>query len=124
MDIEIKYTTMIIDDMEESIKFYREVLGFEVDGTYRLPPKGEPVIGSITTMRSKKGDTMVELIKSDAFSKGFYSIGMEVDDMDEAMAQMRAKGVKILAEPAPTVYGCCSFIEDPNGVRICLIYHA
>ena len=124
MEVQIKYTTMLINDMEESVKFYRDVLGFEVDGTYRLPPEGDPVIGSITTMRSKKGDTMIELIKNDMDSAGFYSIGMEVTDMDEAMSQMRAKGVKILAGPAPTVYGCCSFIEDPNGVRICLIYHA
>ena len=124
MEIQIKYTTMLIHDMEESVSFYRDVLGFEVDSTYRLPPEGEPVVGGITLMRSQKGDTMVELIKNDMNSIGFYSIGMEVTDMDEAMAQMRAKGVKILAEPVPTSVGCCAFIEDPNGVRICLIYHA
>lgn len=122
MDIQVKYTTMIVNDMEESVNFYKDVLGFEVDSTYRLPPVGEPVVGSITLMRSK-GDTMVELIKNNEYNTGFYSVGMEVNDMDEVMHEMKARGAKILAEPAPTSVGCCAFIEDPNGVRICLIHH-
>ncbi len=122
MDIQIKYSTMIVNDIEESIRFYRDVLGFEVDSTYRLPPTGEPVVGCITLMRSK-GETMVELIENKAFSVGFYSIGMEVDDMDKAMQELKAKGAKVLKEPARTSVGSCAFIEDPNGVRICIIHH-
>lgn len=123
MEIQVKYTTMIVDDMEASVKFYRDVLGFEVDSTYRLPPEGEPVVGGITLMRSKGGGAMLELIKSDAYSTGFYSIGMDVNDMDEVLHEMKARGAKILAEPVPTQVGSCMFIEDPNGVRICLIHH-
>lgn len=121
MDIQIKYSTMIVNDMEESIKFYRNVLGFEVDSKYTPAPEGAPV-GSITLMRSK-GDTMIELIKDYVNDTGFYSIGMEVNDMDEAMQELKSKGAKILKEPIPISVGSCAFIEDPNGVRICLIHH-
>lgn len=122
MDIQIKYTTMIVNDMEESVKFYKDVMGFEVDSTYSLAPEGAPV-GSITLMKTKKGDTMVELIKDHVNNTGFYSIGMEVNDMDEAMKELQSRGAKILKEPAPTSVGSCAFIEDPNGVRICIIHH-
>lgn len=123
MEIKVKYTTMIVDNMEETVNFYRDVLGFEVDSTYRIPLEGEPVLAKITLMRSKGGGAMLELIQSDNYNTGFYSIGMDVNNMDEVLHEMKAKGVKILAEPAPTQVGCCMFIEDPNGVRICLIHH-
>ncbi|MEG0249343.1 MAG: VOC family protein [Peptostreptococcus sp.] len=122
MSIQVKYTTIIVDDMEESIKFYREVLGFEIDSVYRLPPKGEPVVGSITLMKSE-GDTMVELIKNNEYNTGFYSIGMEVNDMETTINELKEKGAKIIAEPVNTGVGSCAFIEDPNGVKICIIHH-
>lgn len=122
MDIQIKYTTMIVNDMEESIRFYRDVLGFVVDSKYTPAPEGAPV-GSITLMKSPKGETMVELIKDHVNDTGFYSIGMEVNDMDEAMRELKQKGAKILKEPMRISVGSCAFIEDPNGVRICLIHH-
>lgn len=117
MDIQVKYSTMIVKDMEESIRFYREVMGFEVDSEYRPMPEI-----TITLMKAK-GDAMVELIKNNVNETGFYSIGMEVDDMDAAMQELKSKGAKILAEPAPTLVGSCAFIEDPNGVRIAIIHH-
>lgn len=121
MDIQIKYTTMIVNDMEESIKFYRDVMGFEVDSKYYPTPEGAPP-ASITLMKSG-GETMIELIKDHVNDTGFYSIGMEIDDMDKAMKELKEKGAKILSEPVPTSVGSCAFIEDPNGVRICLIHH-
>ncbi|MDL2253008.1 VOC family protein [Ruminococcaceae bacterium OttesenSCG-928-I18] len=121
MEIQVKYSTMIVNDMEESVRFYRDVMGFTVDSTYHLTPKGAPE-GDITLMRAK-GDTMIELIKDHVNETGFYSIGMEVDDMDTAMRELKEKGAKILAEPMPTSVGSCAFLEDPNGVRICIIHH-
>ena len=43
--------------------------------------------------------------------------------MEKAMEKLKSKGAKILKEPVPTSVGSCAFIEDPNGVRICIIHH-
>lgn len=118
MNLQVKYSTIIVKDMEESIRFYQEVLGFVVDSQYRPTPEI-----TITLMRPPKGETMVELIQSNAFDVGFYSIGMEVEDMEEAMETLKNRGAKILAEPAPTLVGSCAFIQDVNGVTIAIIHH-
>lgn len=122
MNAQVKYTTLIVADMDESIAFYQDVLGFTVDNTYAPAPPGAPV-GCITLMKSKEGDAMVELIKDHVNEPGFYSISMEVEDMDAAMAELTDKGAKILNGPVPISVGSCAFIEDPNGVRICIIHH-
>ncbi len=117
MEIGVKYATMIVKDMDESIGFYKDVMGFEIDSQYHPAP------GLVITLMKGKGESMVELIKNDVNDVGFYSVGMEVDDMDSALEHFRSKGVKITGEPAPTLVGHVAFIEDPNGVRLALIHH-
>ena len=31
------YNTMIVNDMEESVAFYKDICGFEIDSVYDLP---------------------------------------------------------------------------------------
>lgn len=38
--MKVKYTTMIVEDMVESVRFYKEVMGFEIDSQYNLGPAG------------------------------------------------------------------------------------
>ncbi|WP_427846168.1 VOC family protein [Desulfitobacterium dichloroeliminans] len=52
--------------------------------------------------------------------RGFYSIGMDVEDLTSTLAELKSKGIKITKGPLPTTAGSLAFIEDPNGVRICL----
>ena len=101
--------------MEESVKFYSEVMGFETNSEYDLGSRGR-----ITLMRGG-GDAMVELIESSSYPVGFYSVGMSVNDMEAAMAEYSEKGAKILGDPLPITGGSLAFIEDPNGVRIAIV---
>lgn len=117
MDIKVKYSTMIVKDMEESVAFYGDVLGFEVDSRYDLGP------GSRITLMKGKGEAMVELIEDKSYEIGLYSVGMDVDDLSGTLDQLRSKGAKITMQPVITTVGSMAFIEDPNGVRIALIQH-
>ena len=56
-NMKVKYTTIIVQDMEKSIEFYSEVMGFEIDSQHK------PVPEMVITLMKSKGDTMVELIK-------------------------------------------------------------
>jgi len=116
IDTFVRLATMIVKNMVESVEFYSAVMGLEIHSEYDLGP-----MGRITLMRGN-GDAMVELIESSHYPVGFYSVGLSVDDMDEAIAKYREKGAKILAEPAPITGGSLAFIEDPNGVRIAIVY--
>ena len=115
--MKIKYTTMIVNDMDESIKFYREVMGFEIDSRYDLGPAG-----TITLLKGE-GETMIELIKNPVDEPGLFSIGMDVEDIDTTVKKLKSKGAKITMEPVPITVGTLAFLEDPNGVRIALIQH-
>ncbi len=117
MDIKVKYATMIVQDMDESIKFYTEIMGFEVDSQYN------PLPGIMITLMKGNGDAMVELIKDTVHEVGFYSVGMDVKDLDATVKELKSKGAKITMEPVPTLVGSLAFLEDPNGVRIALIEH-
>ncbi len=115
--MKIKYTTMIVKDMDESIKFYTEVMGFEIDSKYDLGPAG-----AITLLKGE-GDAMIEIIKNPVDEPGLFSIGMDVEDLNNTIKELKSKGAKITMEPTPITVGILAFLEDPNGVRIALIQH-
>jgi lactoylglutathione lyase len=115
--MKIKYATMIVNDMDESIKFYTEVMGFEIDSQYDLGPAG-----TITLLKGE-GETLVEIIKNPIDEPGLFSIGMEVEDINTTVKELKSKGAKITLEPTPITVGTLAFLEDPNGVRIALIEH-
>ena len=115
--MKIKYTTMIVNDMDESIKFYTDVMGFEIYSKYDLGPAG-----NITLLKGE-GDTMVEIIKNPVDEPGLFSIGMDVEDLNSTIKDLKSKGAKITMEPMPITVGTLAFLEDPNGVRIALIQH-
>ena len=65
----------------------------------------------------------VELIEAAQFETGLYSVGTDVDDLDEVLAVLKEKGCEIVGEIAKTTVGRQIFIKDPNGIRLCLIEH-
>ena len=96
------YTTSIVNDMDESTKFYKDVLGFEVDSQYHPPIPGS----LITLMKSKRGDAMVELILNPQIHyRGLYSVGMDVKNLVATLEDLKTKGVKIISGPTPTTNG-------------------
>ena len=48
------------------------------------------------------------------------SVGLEVEDFDAAIAQLKANGVKFKMEPFPTPVCHMAFIYDPEGNLICI----
>lgn len=116
MRISVHYSTMIVKSLEESVVFYRDVLGFEEGYHVDFP------IGGITIMKSPEG-ACVELIEAPQFEVGLYSIGTDVDDLDETIEYLKSMGCEPVGEITPITVGRQVFITDPNGVRICLIEH-
>ena len=108
---------MIVKDLEDSVRFYRDVLGFS-EGYHVETPDG----GAITIMKSD-GGASVELICNQNFPIGLYSVGTDVDDLDETIKNLEKAGYQTTGPVIPTTVGKMTFVLDPNGVRICLIEH-
>ena len=114
MKYALKLTTIIAKDIEESISFYRDILGFEMIEKFYNDG------GGLVLMQSPDG-AAVELIDSKNFETGFWSIGLEVDDFEAAIEDLRAKGCKFIFEPTTLPLGKLAAIEDPNGVRVVVL---
>jgi lactoylglutathione lyase len=115
--MKVRYATIIVADMGESIAFYRDVMGFEVDSQFKPAP------GVVITLMRDQGDAMVELIKNPTDRVGLHSVGMEVEDVSAIVEDLKSKGATITLEPIRTLVGSMAFMEDPNGVKIALIQH-
>ena len=116
--MKVKYATIAVSDMDESIKFYTDVMGFRVD--HQL----NPYPGVNITFLADEGDAMVELIKNENETQkpGIFMIGMEVDNMDATAKKLIERGAEFTKEPMEVGDGTkLAFLKDPNGVEIELI---
>lgn len=116
--MKVKYATILVADMEQSIRFYTEVMGLEIDSQHNPHPR------LTITLLKGEGDAMVELIENrENPQTGLFSVGMEVEDMNTTLKKLKSKGAKITQEPVPITVGTLAFLEDPNGAHIALIQH-
>jgi len=66
---------------------------------------------------------MIEIIKNPVDEPGLFSIGMDVEDIDTTLKELKSKGAKVTMEPTSITVGTLAFLEDPNGIKIALIQH-
>lgn len=112
------WVTINVNNVEESIKFYKDLIGLEILDRF-TPYEGVEIV-----MLGEENGTMVELISNQTTklkTKGI-SIGFKVDSLEKSIETMKNNGVKILTEPvSPSPNLEFYFVEDPNGLEIQLI---
>ena len=120
------HTMLRVGDLDRSIDFYRHVLGMEL-----LRRKDYPE-GKFTLAFVGYGDesenSVIELTcnwDTDSYDlgEGYGHIAIEVDDVYEAVDELRSRGGKVIREAGPMNAGTTiiAFIEDPDGYPIELI---
>jgi lactoylglutathione lyase len=123
------HTMLRVKNLEDSLKFYTEVLGMKLlrqkdypEGKFTLAFVGydtedKTAVIELTYNWDRDGYTL-----GDAY--GHIAIGVE--DIYTACAEAVHKGGKVVREPGPMKHGTTviAFLEDPNGYRIELIQRA
>lgn len=108
-----------VNDIQKSIKFYVDGLGFEIGD------KNEKD-GKLTYVGLKAGDASMGLSQDD-FAKGrdrVKGVGVRLwfstkDDIKAIAARAKAAGVKLDGEAAPLPWGPMGFAAtDPDGYKI------
>jgi catechol 2,3-dioxygenase-like lactoylglutathione lyase family enzyme len=130
MTITLQYTNITVNDVDESLAFYRDALGLEVlndvpSGDFRWVTLGSDAqagLGIVLSVphagRSQAdGDALQELL-----TKGVLPmLVFNSDDLDATFEAVRASGAEVLQEPIDQPWGPrdCAF-RDPSGntVRI------
>lgn len=108
-------------DLEKTIAFYTEILGFKIQMRKKIddsPPLREVVFVEL-------GGTVLELVSvadplppSRAPQVGYRGIALEVDDMEKAVAYLKSKGVGLSWGPVTLGTSKRAEIKDPDGLMI------
>lgn len=130
MTITLQYLNITVNDVDESLPFYRDALGLDVQndvssGGFRwvtLGSDAQPGLGIVLSVphagRSQAdGDTLQELLTKGVLPLLVFSS----DDVDATFETLRVSGAEVLQEPIDQGWGPrdCAF-RDPSGntVRI------
>jgi lactoylglutathione lyase len=114
------WITIHVNDLEESLEFYTGLIGMKV---FRKFKSGDDVE---IAMLGEEDSTKIELIDDKNYdaklqNKGF-SIGFEVDSLNDAMKYVKNNGIEIKSGPiSPNKSVSFFFIEDPNGIEIQIV---
>ena len=120
------HTMLRVGNLEESLKFYCELLGMKL-----LRKKDYPG-GEFTLAFVGYGDeadhTVLELTYNWGVEKydlgdAYGHIALGVDDIYSTCEEIKARGGKVVREPGPMKHGSTviAFVEDPTGYKVELI---
>lgn len=120
------HTMLRVGNLEESLKFYCDVLGMKL-----LRQKDYPD-GKFTLAFVGYGDesdnTVIELtynwgVEQYDLGNAYGHIALGVDDIYGTCEEIKARGGKVVREPGPMKHGSTviAFVEDPNGYKVELI---
>ena len=122
----ILHSMIRVNDLEESIKFYTEVLGMKLLREKEYP-EGKFSLAFLG-YGNETENTVIELTynwdKNDyEHGNAFGHIAIEVDDIYKVCEEIKNRGVKVTRDPGPMMESrlLLAFIEDPNGYKIELI---
>jgi lactoylglutathione lyase len=107
------FPILSVTDLPAARAFY-ERLGFRQ--TYQFPPEGEP--GFVTLER---GTSNIGIGGGADAGEDRVAIWVYVDDVDDAVNELRAAGVAVIAEPEDQPFGeRMARVRDPAGTLVYL----
>jgi catechol 2,3-dioxygenase-like lactoylglutathione lyase family enzyme len=115
---------LAVADVERSLAFYRDALGFEVEAVYDDPPYATLALAStrlsLAEQRHPAEDRPgVELAARADASRADALLVIEVDDARAEHVRLSGHGVRFLADPyEPPWGGCRFFCLDPDGYLV------
>ncbi|MCY7464718.1 VOC family protein [Bacillus safensis] len=121
--MKMKYTILYVNDVEASIHFYQQVLGFPIK--LRVESYVEFDTGDVTLSINSRQDVKEALgltVPDANQASQTFEIGFVVDDVEQTIASMKEKGVSIIKEPAKKPWGqTVAYVSDPDGhfIEIC-----
>ena len=115
---------LAVADVDRSLAFYRELIGFEVEATYDDPPYATLTLAGTRLSLAEQGHAAedrpgVTMTAPEDAAKANVVLVVEVDDAHAVYAELEAKGARFLAEPyKPPWGGCRFFCVDPDGYLV------
>lgn len=103
----INHVAIVVDDMEQSLSFWRDALGIELHELRDVPAEKSqvaflPVAGAeIELVKPTSDDSGLAKYLAKR-GPGMHHVCLEVDDIDGIMAQLKARGIRLINEEPRT----------------------
>lgn len=113
--------SLTVNDLQKSLAWYRDVVGFTVDQQYERE-------GKVMGISLKAGDVRI-LIGQDDGAKGWDRVKGDgfslmittVQDVDELARRIEERGGTLESQPADMPWGARAFrVKDPDGFRFAI----
>ena len=124
---QINHVAVVVDDMEKALSFWRDALGMELHELRDVPAEKSqvaflPLPGSEVELVQPTTDDSGIAKYLAKHGPGMHHICFEVDDIEGALRQLKARGVRLINEmPVPGAGGKqIAFIhpESTSGVLV------
>ncbi len=135
----IRHIGIVVDDLEKSLYFYRDLLGFQI--TKQMEESGDYIDNMLALRRVRvttvkmalPGGQMIELLKYQSHPPkeglrevcdiGITHIALTVNDLDSEYDRLRSEGVLFNTPPqlSPDGYAKVTFCRAPEGTFIELV---
>ena len=124
--MQLLHTMLRVGNLEESVKFYTEVLGMKLLRQKEYPD------GKFTLAFVGYGDdsdhTVLELtynwgVENYNLGDAYGHIAIGIDEIYGTCNEIKARGGKVSREPGPMKQGSTviAFVEDPDGYKVELV---
>jgi predicted enzyme related to lactoylglutathione lyase len=121
--MQIKLTSVFVDDQERALKFYTDILGFvkKMDfsaGNYRwltvVSPE-EPEGVQLVLERNEGNNPAAKTYQQEIFRHGIPAANFFVGDVEKEYEKLKQHGVKFTKEPTKTTGSTIAVLEDTCG---------
>lgn len=127
----VSLVSIWVKDIDESLAFYTDVLGFEPGDDIRMGedfrwctvvhPKQPDLHLHLSTPSRPLSDDMIAALRRAQEEGGLPGVGMNVDDCRATYEELRAKGVEFVQEPQERPYGVEALMRDNSGNWMVLV---
>lgn len=120
----ITHVTVLVNDQDEALNWYTEVLGLE-----KRQDDAKTIPGFRWITVAPKGQTAPEIVLLRAEDRDRDRVGhgtlwvLETEDCEEAHQCLEKRGVKFITEPKKAPWGVSAMFEDLYGNRFNLAQH-
>jgi methylmalonyl-CoA/ethylmalonyl-CoA epimerase len=127
MKATLDHIGIAVSNLDEALAFYRDALGLEVEAPEEVPSQ------RVRAHFISAGEAALELLEATADDSpiakyvatrgpGLHHITLRVDDLAAALAQLKARGVRLIDEsPRPGAHGSLVAFIHPSSAHGVLV---